>query len=234
MELAITVDFGEPFVKATYRLEGDGSLAFSAYEEIVKLQATISAQNFPNTTAVANKLSSNRPTQKQQLINYATECIKPAIVHFKQKFEGDLKPIVTGFKYARYFDPAKVSELCPSSADIDQLKAFPFLNDKLEDLKVELPIYMAKADGVSPTIDKLEWWKKHSNELPHWSAACKLVLLVQPSSAAAERVFSLLSNSFGEQQTSSLEETIELCCSITIGSNDSHEPFVRFLDFLFY
>ncbi len=62
---------------------------------------------------------------------------------------------------------------------------------------------------MSPTIDKLEWWKKHSNELPHWSAACKLVLLVQPSSAAAERVFSLLSNSFGEQQTSSLEETIE-------------------------
>ncbi len=209
MELAITVDFGEPFVKATYRLEGDGSLAFSAYEEIVKLQATISAQNFPNATAVANKLSSNRPTQKQQLINYATECIEPAIVYFKQKFEGDLKPIVTAFKYARYFDPAKVSELCPSSADIDQLKAFPFLNNKLEDLKVELPIYMAKADGVSPTIDKLEWWKKHSNELPHWSAACKLVLLVQPSSAAAERVFSLLSNSFGEQQTSSLEETIE-------------------------
>ena len=48
-----------------------------------------------------------------------------------------------------------MSELCPSSADIDQLKAFPFLNDKLEDLKVELPIYMAKAGGVSPTIDKL-------------------------------------------------------------------------------
>ena len=163
----ICINFGEPFVKATYRLEGDESLAFSAYEEIVKLQATISAQNFPNITAVANKLSSNRPTQKQQLINYATECIKPAIGYFKQKFEGDLKPIVTAFKYARYFDPAKVSELCPSSADIDQLKAFPFLNDKLEDLKVELPIYMAKADGVSPTIDKLKWWKKHSNELPH-------------------------------------------------------------------
>ena len=25
--------------------------------------------------------------------------------------------------------------------------------------------------------------------LPHWSAACKLILLVQPSSAAAEHVF---------------------------------------------
>ena len=31
MELAITIDFGEPFVKATNRLEGDRSLAFSAY-----------------------------------------------------------------------------------------------------------------------------------------------------------------------------------------------------------
>ena len=116
-------------------MEGDGSLAFSAYEEIVKLQATISTQHFPNTTAVASKLSSNRPTRKQQLINYATDCINPAIAYYKQKFEGDLKPIVTAFKYARYFDPVKVSELCPCSADIEQLKAFPFLNDRL---KVEL------------------------------------------------------------------------------------------------
>ena len=43
-----------------------------------KLQATISAQHFSNTTAVSGKLPSNRPTQKQQL-NFATDCIKPAI-----------------------------------------------------------------------------------------------------------------------------------------------------------
>ena len=88
-----------------------------------------------------------------------------------------------------------MSELCPCFADINQLKAFPFLNDRLEDLNVELPSYLTKADGVSPEIDKLEWWKKHSNELPHLSAVCKLALLVQPSSATAEYVFSLLSNS---------------------------------------
>lgn len=77
MELAITIDFGEPFVKATYRLEGDGPLALNAYEEIAALHATISTQHFPNTNAVATKLSSNRPTSnKQQLISYATKCIK--------------------------------------------------------------------------------------------------------------------------------------------------------------
>lgn len=42
MELAITIDFGEPFVKATYKLEGDGPLALSAYEEITTLNSVIS------------------------------------------------------------------------------------------------------------------------------------------------------------------------------------------------
>ena len=34
IELAITVDAGEPFVKATYCMKGDRPLVFSAYEEI--------------------------------------------------------------------------------------------------------------------------------------------------------------------------------------------------------
>ena len=55
---------------------------------------------------------------------------------------------------------------------------------------------MAKADGVFPELDKLEWWKNHQLELPNWSRACKTALLIQPSLAAAERVFSLLNNSF--------------------------------------
>jgi hypothetical protein len=40
-----------------------------------------------------------------------------------------------------------------------------------------------------------------------WEAAC-LVVLVQPSSAAAERVFSLLKNFWSVQQTCSLSDTI--------------------------
>ena len=42
-----------------------------------------------------------------------------------------------------------------------------------------------------------------------WSGACKTVLLVQPSSEAAERVFSLLENYFNNRQNSSLEDYIE-------------------------
>ena len=69
MELAITVDVGEPFVKAIYRLEGDGLLVLSAYEEIAALRVAISHQYYSNTNAVATKLSSNRSDLKQQLLN---------------------------------------------------------------------------------------------------------------------------------------------------------------------
>ena len=52
---------------------------------------------------------------------------------------------------------------------------------------------MAKAADVSPEIDILLWWKNHSADLPKWSTAARDVVLVQPSSAAAERLVSDLS-----------------------------------------
>ena len=90
----------------------------SAHEEIAKLKAVISTQHFPNTKAIATKLPSNVSAHEQQLINYANECIEPAIM------------LVTDFKYARYFDPTKIMELKPCSTDIDNVKAFPFLIDR--------------------------------------------------------------------------------------------------------
>ena len=58
---------------------------------------------------------------------------------------------------------------------------------------------MAKAADVGMDIQPLTWWKKHANDLPNWSAAACKVALVQPSSAAAEHMFSLLNCLFGSQ-----------------------------------
>ena len=79
---------------------------------------------------------------------------------------------------------------------IDTLTAFPFLKEKNSDLKLELPLYLSRCYDVPESTDCLEWWKIHATQLPVWSSAAKLTLLVQPSSAAAERVFSLLNSSF--------------------------------------
>ena len=78
------------------------------------------------------------------------------------------------------------------------MKVFPFLTQSiLEGLKAELPLYLLKADGVSTKIIKLQWWQSHEEELRD-SPALKPVVLIH--SAAAETVFSLLTNSFSERK----------------------------------
>ena len=79
----------------------------------------------------------------------------------------------------------------------------------INELKAELPIYIAKTADVFSDMDSLEWWKLNCSELPSWSLAAKKALLVQPSSGSAERVFSLLKSSFGDQQDHSLKDYIE-------------------------
>ena len=41
LELAAVVDYGEPFVKATYNLEGDGLVALSCYSTVQEIVAFI-------------------------------------------------------------------------------------------------------------------------------------------------------------------------------------------------
>ena len=51
MELAMTVDGMEPFVNATYALEGDGVLSLVVYERISALYSHISASHHPNVSS---------------------------------------------------------------------------------------------------------------------------------------------------------------------------------------
>ena len=86
----------------------------------------------------------------------------------------------------------------------------PFLTDEIiSELKDELPAYLARCADTDDSVCPLDWWKRNSTDLPKWSAAAAKVLLIQPSSAATERVFSLLKASFSEQQDHSLQDYIE-------------------------
>lgn len=62
---------------------------------------------------------------------------------------------------------------------------------------------------VSTAVDTLRWWENHSSDLPWWSSAVRKMFLLQPSSAAAERVFSISKNTFGDQQQTSLGDYVE-------------------------
>ena len=115
------------------------------------------------------------------------------------------------FKVARVFNPKKAVEMQPDAAVLDCLAVMPFLDTvTLQNLKTELPLYLAKAADISLDYDPIQWWRMNSTALPFWSAALRKVLLIQPSSAAAERVFSLLNASFIDQQDNCVQDYVEL------------------------
>ena len=210
IELAAVIDLGEHFIKATYHIEGDCALILEAYEIIQQLSAVIHTANYPNLNAVAKSLSPTNVSQQQQWIQYGMECLQPGIKYFKDQFGDDNKSPVSIFKAARYFNPTKISELQPTAAEIGCVDAFTFLDlTTISSLKLELPLYLAKARDISEKCDPFEWWKRYEVELPTWSKAVRNVLLVQPSSAAAECAFSLLNNSFNRRQFNSLEDYVE-------------------------
>ena len=54
----------------------------------------------------------------------------------------------------------------PTTAAVDELRTIPFLINKLEDLKLEPPTYMAVVDDVLNRIDILQWWKDNEQTIP--------------------------------------------------------------------
>ena len=130
--------------------------------------------------------------------------------YFNEHLSGSMQIPLAAFKAAQLFSPLKIQEMQPDCAAVDSLSVFPFLDhNTLGGLKTELPHYMAAVEDISPTYSPLEVWKRHALSLPSWAVAAQKVLLLHPSSAASERVFSFLNSSFGHQQYSTLQDYIE-------------------------
>jgi len=62
------------FVEATYNLEGDGPLSFTAYEVVQTVTAAIRAAHNPNTEAVICSIAT-QSTAQQRHHSYARSCM---------------------------------------------------------------------------------------------------------------------------------------------------------------
>ena len=108
----------EPFIKATYKLEGDGLLSLEAYEPLSILLPLC----LPSITQMLLLWQRLKQMEMLHMSNNSKACVQPAYKDFYLKFNNDLKPVLDAFKAAHLFSPFKFHELKPSATDIDCLK----------------------------------------------------------------------------------------------------------------
>ena len=223
VELAASVDGGDPFVRFTYNNEGDGPMVLFVHERLLALDAHVAAPHVPNLTAVCRALAVDNPANERALQQHGLSCILPGFQYWVAK-KAELADQLVAYKAAAVFLPTKAKDSTAQQLQnlVRGLANFPFLKgEDVDGLLRQLPAYIAavahlpdqqsrEAESISAK-DPLEFWREHKGnaDLTVWVEVLRRVLLVQPSSAAAERVFSLLANTFGPQQTSALSDYIE-------------------------
>ena len=168
---------------------------------------------------MSRHISGGNPAVAQQCFRCGVSAVQPGWDYFNQTVIGGMNQQVEIFKAARLLSPHQIGQLRPVANDIDVLTSIAFLDEAalIYNLKNELPRYIPRADGIAANADPVEWWKANEADLPFWSAAAKLILLIQPSSASSERVFSILTTSFGHLQDLALQDYIE--CSLMLQFN---------------
>ena len=123
-----------------------------------------------------------------------------------------------GAKYAetmKLFKAAKLTDYMfmkthkHSDDEVRSLSVFPFVDDDMmEGLLNEKEDYFLAASDTDEEYGHMAFWGQHKQKLPKWHAVVMVVVLLQPSSAFMERVFSILRCCFDERQQSVYSDSI--------------------------
>jgi hypothetical protein len=220
LELAMSRDAFHLIVRITYILEGDGLMIFLVYDYMVELQVHVNAVRqggaaTPNTRAVAraivdqqfpHALDAVKAQRVQALVQEQLGKVETSFVYFENTIITGMADTMNVYKAFRLFDPARIDALGGDINEVEaQLKLIPFFDDnEVAALMAQLSTYraFAIADGANGGTDREEWWALRAQHagMDKWYAGATMVMICQSSSAAAERVFSMLKALIGDQQ----------------------------------
>lgn len=176
----------------------------------------------------AKELSKVQLSTAVDWLEYAKALIHAGFDYFEDTVTRTLKSHIKLYEVVRLCHPLRTSELSWGVGSVRQLLSestllefAPFLSDyPLDKLLTELPVYLQAVKGLQerrPPFegrDIMPFWRSNAGLLPTWSAMARAFATLTPSSAAAERVFSILKNSFGRRQTGSLEDYVSAACML--------------------
>jgi len=207
VELALLEVVGKKLYSAAYILEGDGELAFQSYELFQLIRTTLGTREF----AQVSELKKNPMNKGKNLGAEVETRLKPALLYWAAKL-GEHKQAVRIFEAARILSPTAMKKNPITAEDAaavlghlpkkwrtsSNTAMISELNDFLKALK----------DEPECLIKVSQFWTRHAASMPILSGLVKILMTIQPSSAAAERVFSRFGSSFNSKQTNVLTETI--------------------------
>jgi hypothetical protein len=200
LQLRVVTAVMLPFVKATYNLEGDEFLAPFAYDCLSTLS------NICNDPA-AVLMQANVPVEDESLA-----CIKPALKYFVRRMADDCAARMTALKCAVLWNPTRVRHRKLEDVRLlPRVFNWPEITSPtcLDGLLSEWNAYQALAatftfppnSSTSEQANYLwNWWGDQRASLPTWCKLASLFALLQPSSATAERVYSIVRRKFSSRQ----------------------------------
>ena len=229
IELGCCIDFYDPFVRATYHLEGDAFLLPFAFDEISQLCERSAEMQLPSVNAILGKVVEEE--KREALRQRSISCISPSVQYFHSRISGDCSAAIAVSMVARLFNPLHVVYTPLEQLDKDLSKCgacFPGISrEVLEGMQRELPTYVARARPFHEQFgarenpswsDRVEscwvWWRNQRVDLPNFIKSILVVATVQASSGAAERVFSILRRVFDENQESAKGDYVEGACML--------------------
>ena len=229
---------GSALCSATYFLEGDYILSPFTFDTIMVLYAQLEARQWPTVDAFIDAQQQDK--QEELKAAAEKSFIPALQYFNKRFVGPDALMAVEmeRFKYARLSAPhqfllhnatfplAGAVKAMPLAERMLFQNALPFLNEKVHrELDAERAAYIALAGQFLPpsslgkkknvfmgelTDALLLWWSVNEHLLPKWAWFTRKMLLIQPSSASVERVFSIVNRIYSKDRYSTLNDMIEL------------------------
>ena len=234
LQHALFTDAGKRLLQITYMLEGDGALdadtgepAFLAVQvsEQVDLATThassiLSGVSTVELDKICSQLTAN-PTAAAALSSNTRAMLAPAFKYMDDQLRDHYGELVGVFRCLRILNPVvAAADDGKAVLALNKLKPKLVSSADISDLRTEWPAYKAAAQAFNASQPAWSFWvtQKDLGQLPgFFQLACRARLLL-PSSAAAERVFSLLKHHFNDLQYGAYQDYRE--CAMLTGYNN--------------
>jgi hypothetical protein len=166
----------------------------------------------------------------------AKDMVTPALEYFLNRIFRTLAIDVATYKTCRYGNPYALQRMLAGHvfvnqefrAAVTQLGRFSAM--EIDAMISDLPDYIidVHTGNLIPVLSKDEmectesFWKMHRGKMLGLRKLVQYCFTIAASSAAAERVFSILQRCFGKQQTLSLEDYVQLSIQLQYNKRNDY------------